>query len=1187
MNPSPLSIGSNTQMIDVSFDATDVSGIEYYTFSPHAVQAFNSSWTAVSPSQTTINVSETIDVEAFGIPNATLGGFFIHVRDRFGNSSVAGGGFEYDRTLPTSSISFSNYIEREDILGVEHFVIPYTFTYNSDYAEVLYKNENNNIGGVDSPILKTLLPDELTSNTYTEAYKIPVANYGSTKINVSVIDRFQQTSSNSYFNVKLEDTLPLINDVKINNGAQYTNDKTVALRLDVSDDTGVVDYLFSNTANLVWNTPGWANIPYGPHTNDVRSYTIDLEAIGFDQGVCNVYSYVKDFCQNVANTKTMIIYDKEAPVVTGLTINTWSRTATTYEISLNASAYDVTSGLQEYYISQNKNETIYQPVPLAPIVGTANSLFQDVEHVSVRDTGKKYFYFQIKDAAGNVSAQANTYFYIDAVAPVAAFFAPYPNPQKYYLNEVSNTFSYTISDDYALSAVGYQFDGGVVTPVKSFTLGETTDTGSFSATSINTLTESEHTIFLVVRDTYDNTVRVPYEFYYDNTPPTITNFSFKEVRPDVAPPCLMYDVEFLVQADDTVGIDYYELYDNDTLKATVPVNDSSLRVSPKLNVPLTSIVPPTGLDIQFVMLEDDQATKVTEIFALVRGYSATSAENDQIIKVASSYSGASLSDLSITNMTETNINNMKRGAPPAPQTLDMAIPTLDTSKFMFGSYSIIRLEQIDRSGLTPPPYSDFVNFMKNEASFYKDSDLSTTYNQYNQVIVSPVISNASSDTERHDFTLKVYDYAGNMIEQTISKIFHDGTAFTITNFQVNSLPSISLTTYGAVNRTADIDSNVDVTNYAFSIHPTIDFHSDFWQDFSAPYNLHEAILKVVDLDEFSLGSLNNTVWLHSKDDNGNIISDAVTITVTTDAPVINSVSSPIDLIRQGNYYVGDLIFTIDDVTSDIEAYAIGFEKDPNNFKSIPLTNNATITQKFKIPAKDIDGSKIMYVRLRDENGNESSNYRVSIRVLDFELIKFDVTTGQYLVSNTNNVNVLFDLDSNPLDLEYGYEVDNSNEPVSWSPVSSVIPNSIGEYEFTFNLDVVPFVNGPHDLYVWLKSKEGEKEFRKVSFVSEQSTSAPYGILIVKKTLNDGFKKKIWLEANLFDDGVGVAEYSLVDSGQPQIYETINIIQNRKITKLFEYDALANTTNTFSLDIKDAAGESSSTVTTTVDLSSVY
>ena len=117
--------------------------------------------------------------------------------------------------------------------------------------------------------------------------------------------------------------------------------------------------------------------------------------------------------------------------------------------------------------------------------------------------------------------------------------------------------------------------------------------------------------------------------------------------------------------------------------------------------------------------------------------------------------------------------------------------------------------------------------------------------------------------------------------------------------------------------------------------------------------------------------------------------------------------------------------------------------------------------------------------------------------------------------------------------------------------------------------------------------QGKTEAGHVSFVSESISAAPYGTLIVKKTLNDGFKKKIWLEANLFDDGVGVSEYSLVDTGQPQTYETINIIQNRKITKLFEYDALANTTNTFSLDIKDAAGVSSPTVTATVDLSSVY
>ena len=141
-----------------------------------------------------------------------------------------------------------------------------------------------------------------------------------------------------------------------------------------------------------------------------------------------------------------------------------------------------------------------------------------------------------------------------------------------------------------------------------------------------------------------------------------------------------------------------------------------------------------------------------------------------------------------------------------------------------------------------------------------------------------------------------------------------------------------------------------------------------------------------------------------------------------------------------------MTFTIeDDVGSYIEAYAVGFDQDPDNFKSIPLTSSGTITQKFKIPAKDIDGSKTMYVRLRDEDGNLSPNYRVSVRVLNFELIRFEITTDRYLVGNTNTVEVLFDLDSDALDMEYGFEIDDSNEPASWIPVSSVTTTDIGEY----------------------------------------------------------------------------------------------------------------------------------------------
>ena len=226
------------------------------------------------------------------------------------------------------------------------------------------------------------------------------------------------------------------------------------------------------------------------------------------------------------------------------------------------------------------------------------------------------------------------------------------------------------------------------------------------------------------------------------------------------------------------------------------------------------------------------------------------------------------------------------------------------------------------------------------------------------------------------------------------------------------------------------------------------------------------------------------------------------------------------------------------------------------------------------------------------NQNVSSNYRVSIRILDFEFEKFEVTTHgptkpDYLSGTTNVIKILFDIDSNPSDISYGMTVDDTNEPSTWTTISSYTTDSIGQFEVTSNLDVTPYVNGHHELYVWLKSKEGEKEFRKVSFVSEKINAAPYGTLFLKKSRIEGSKKKVWLEANIFDDGVGVSQMSLVDTMNPASFENINIIQNKKVTKLFEYDVLANTTNTFNLILVDAIGNVSLPVSTTVDLSSVY
>jgi hypothetical protein len=148
-------------------------------------------------------------------------------------------------------------------------------------------------------------------------------------------------------------------------------------------------------------------------------------------------------------------------------------------------------------------------------------------------------------------------------------------------------------------------------------------------------------------------------------------------------------------------------------------------------------------------------------------------------------------------------------------------------------------------------------------------------------------------------------------------------------------------------------------------------------------------------------------------------------------------------------------------------------------------------------------------------------------------------------------------------------------------------DSVGKYKFNFNLDVSIIGSGQHDLYVWLRTLEGEKKFCKTDFVSEPIPADPYGILTIKKSMIDGDKKKVWVEANIFDAGVGVSAISFVESINPASFESINIIQNKRITKLFEYDASANTTNTFNLIIEDAVGRTSALITTSIDLSGVY
>ncbi len=508
--------------------------------------------------------------------------------------------------------------------------------------------------------------------------------------------------------------------------------------------------------------------------------------------------------------------------------------------------------------------------------------------------------------------------YIDSSAPVGVTFESASPINKYYLNPTQTNFDYTVTDDYALSVLGYNFDGDASTLFRSypapvgFGLGTTADSGTFSATTMVTLPDGPHTIFLVVKDTFDNTVEVPYEFYYDSQPPEITRFEVTEIRPWVdPPPSTDFWVEFALEVKDAAGIDRYELYDNGVLMATVPVNDTHVAQTPKLHTTLSSLTPPTGLDIQFVLLEDIFGVSSTEVFALVNNYTGNPAEDTAILNVASAKGKVSVSELSLAARPETDIRLFNKGMAPAPQTLAAAIPTFDDTNLMSPGYKLFSIEQ----RTNPVSDSRMVDFMKNEPGhfIYKDEDITeSSINQYTKVAYTPIYTNASVDREIHVYEIYAYDYAGNMASNTHIEAFHDGTSLAISNMLVDGAASISRT--GITNEvfTADMDSLVEVEKYALTIQPTIDFYNAFWEDVSTPAK-SVAFSETRSTNEFALSNVgpDNIVYLHAKDRNGHKTTSSVQLSLVVKNPTITTIASPINLKREGGYYTGTLVFDIE------------------------------------------------------------------------------------------------------------------------------------------------------------------------------------------------------------------------------------------------------------------------------------
>ena len=1023
--------GADVTNVNVRFMAYDFSKISHYKFSKTDDDVLDSSWTMLPTPLATISINESVDLTSLGFTDG-LNTLYIHVRDTHGNISVAGHNFELDTTPPNAVLTYNNVIERMQIGITDFFVIPYDVHYTDNYSGIITRDiwQEDTSGTVSNLLTQVVSPvsNNVVSNN---SQRLISGNLGLTTFKENVTDRFNHVSANTEFSVYLKTNIPTIHEFSLVGNATYTNTEHIFFKLDVeatpmaADDTvPLTNYMFSTSNNAIWSDTNWDNFLNGPTDHHTRTHSIDLLALGFTPGVCNVYAYVKDSCQNVANSNISIIYDPTAPTINEFRVNGVSRGFSTYDIELVANTTDSISGVLDYVISQSAIDTNYSNVGPTPIVGT-DVLLNEIEPVPLSDYGMKYFYFKVIDAAGN-EAEANTSFYIDGVLPLAASFTATSSYSNYYLSSAKNQFSFVISDNNALLDVRYELQG-IVNPITSYdpNLSITNDSNTFNA-DFSTLSEGIYRIYLEIEDTFENVSRIPYEFYFDDTPPTISNFIIKEIQPNPAPSATVdtYTVEFSITASDTVKVNEYKLFENNVLIETIPM--------------------------------------------------------------------------------------------------------------------------------------DAVSFT-----------------------ATPTITTLVTGTETKTFELKVFDLAGNETSALINETMTTSPNMTVDSFIIDSFDSFGVTF------SYDASSSVDVKEFALTTQASIDYESSLWEPIIGAPSTTVSKSGIVRLygDIGLLPGSPQNLYLHVKDECGNQAVNMQSFSPTVNVPLLSAMTPSVDLKREGNFYVGSVSFTANG-TNSVVGYYIGLEHDSEKFKStIPMNSGDSMTQQFKIPVSQINGSETLYIRLLDDTGKKSPNYRVSVEAREHKMEKFELYASEHMAGTTNQIDVLFDTTNDPYNIQYAYVIDNSTRPTTFSPANA-IASAMGEFEFNFNVPVNGIGSGDHKLWVWLKTTQEEYSFRGHDFRSEPGTTPPTASLsIIKAHVYKG-KKIVYVEMQATDLGVGISEVSIVESPATHTFKTIPTTNFKKHIEIFEYALSDNAIMTYSGAAKDAIGIQSSPASTTLDLGTI-
>jgi len=264
---------------------------------------------------------------------------------------------------------------------------------------------------------KTIATGESNDGTYT--WTIPDTPSKTCRVKVvahDVAGNSGEDTSNANFEIYKPDTTPPSASISINNGATYTNTRSVTLYLTYSDSGSGVDkvrYKNFGESYTSWESP-----------SSTKSWTLRSGT-----GSRIVYYQVRDKAGNIREVYDSIVLDTTPPPAPSPDdgIYGWSNDNTP---TFSWSAPSDTSGIAGYYWK----------------VGSGSETWTTSTSVTLpaQSDGIRTFYVRAKDNAGNIGNYGSHQFKIDTAKP------PVPSPDdgvSGWSNDNTPTFSWSVPSD--------------------------------------------------------------------------------------------------------------------------------------------------------------------------------------------------------------------------------------------------------------------------------------------------------------------------------------------------------------------------------------------------------------------------------------------------------------------------------------------------------------------------------------------------------------------------------------------------------------------------------------------------------------------------------------------------------------------------------------------------------------------